>query len=353
MDIEKTLLELKPKIDTRIEKYIARSASKKYAEFAGGKASFSHDLGAIENALLKPIWDLLDRGGKRWRPALFLFVVEALGRNPDDYLDFAVIPEVVHNGTLMVDDIEDSAELRRGKPCTHKTFGEDVAINAGNAMYYLPLKALSEHKELDKAVLEHVYRIYVEEMINLSLGQAMDIWWHKGNTEGLSEDKYLQMCAFKTGTLARMAARMATAFAGGTKEQEDALGTLAERIGVGFQIQDDVLDITLKDRDDFGKSFGNDIKEGKRTLMVVHAMQNAPKKDANRLREILDRHTSDRKLAEEAIVILEKSGSIEYAKVRAKELIENAWNDVAEVLPEGSGKDKIHALVEFLLERKR
>ncbi|MCK5233297.1 MAG: polyprenyl synthetase family protein [Candidatus Aenigmarchaeota archaeon] len=353
MDIEKTLLELKPKVDARIEKYIARSASKSYAEFVGGKASFSHDLGAIENAILKPIWNLLDRGGKRWRPALFLFVVEALGKNPDNYLDFAVIPEVVHNGTLMVDDIEDSAELRRGKPCTHKLFGEDVAINAGNAMYYLPLKALSEHKELDNVLLACAYRIYTEEMINLSIGQAMDIWWHKGNTEGLNEDKYLQMCAYKTGTLARMAARMAAVFAGGTKEQEMALGILAERIGVGFQIQDDVLDIALKDRKAFGKSFGNDIKEGKRTLMVVHAMQNAPKEDANRLKEILGMHTSDKKLAEEAIAILEKAGSTEYAKKRANELVENAWNDAADVLPEGSGKEKLHALVEFLLERKR
>lgn len=353
MDIEKTLLELKPKIDARIEKYIARSASKDYAESIGGKASFSHDLGAIENAILKPIWDLLDRGGKRWRPALFLFVVEALGKNPNDYLDFAVIPEVVHNGTLMVDDIEDSAELRRGKPCTHKTFGEDIAINAGNAMYYLPLNALAEHKEIDNAILACAYRIYAEEMINLSIGQAMDIWWHRGNTEGLNEDKYLQMCAYKTGTIARMAARMAAVFADGTKEQGNALGTLAERIGVGFQIQDDVLDITLKDRKAFGKSFGNDIKEGKRTLMVVHAMQNAPKADANRLEEILNMHTSDKKLAEEAITILEKTGSIKYAKKQAKELVEKAWNDAEAVLPESAGKEKIHALVEFLLERKR
>lgn len=352
MNIEKLLAGMKPSIDAAIEKYIARTADEKYAEFLGGKPAFSHDPGAIEQAMLRPIWDLLGRGGKRWRPALFLFVVEALGKKPEKFMDFAIIPEVVHNGSLMVDDVEDSADLRRGKPATHKTFGTDVAINAGNAMYYLPLKALTGHKkELGDKKLVQAYEIYTEEMINLSLGQAMDIWWHRGNTAGLNEGKYLQMCAYKTGTLARMAARLAVVLAGGTEKQEKALGILAERIGVGFQIQDDILDVALKDRSVFGKAFGNDIKEGKRTLMVVHAMSVAPPKDKKRLEEILNLHTPDKKLAEEAIAIMEKCGSVEYAKKKARYLVEDAWKSAGTVLPEGDGKNKIRALVDFLLER--
>ncbi len=352
MDIEKLLTEMKPAIDAAIEKYIARTADEKYAAFLGGKPAFSHDTGAIEKAMLQPIWDLLDRGGKRWRPALFLFVVEALGKKPEKFMDFAIIPEVVHNGSLMVDDVEDSADLRRGKPAIHKRFGVDIAVNAGNAMYYIPLKALIEHKkELGDKKIAQAYEIYTEEMINLSIGQAMDIWWHRGNTEGLDEGKYLQMCAYKTGTLARMAARLAVALAGGTEKQETALGTLAERIGVGFQIQDDILDVALKDRSAFGKAFGNDIKEGKRTLMVVHAIKNVPSKDSKRIEEILNLHTSDKKLAEEAIAIMEKCGSVEYAKKKARALVEDAWKNSEGSLPEGEGKNKIKALVDFLVAR--
>jgi geranylgeranyl diphosphate synthase type I len=103
-----------------------------------------------------------------------------LGKNPEDFVDFAIIPEVIHNGTLMVDDIEDSSEFRRGKPCTYKIYGLDIAINAGNAMYYLPLLPLIKNKEkISKEKLCKIYEIYVQEMINLSLGQAMDISWHR------------------------------------------------------------------------------------------------------------------------------------------------------------------------------
>ena len=89
---------------------------------------------------------MLDRGGKRWRPALFLLICEALGNDSDYCLDFSIIPEVIHNGTLVIDDIEDASELRRGKPCTYKIFQMDIAVNAGNAMYYLPLLPLMMQK---------------------------------------------------------------------------------------------------------------------------------------------------------------------------------------------------------------
>ena len=160
-------------------------------------------------------------------PRLFLLICEALGKKADYYLDFAIIPEVVHNGTLVIDDIEDSSELRRGKPCTYKIFGMDIAVNAGNAMYYLPLLPLMEKRtKLSAETLRDIYEVYVQEMINLSMGQAMDIAWHRGiaNADDLSEEDYLQMCAYKTGTLARMAARMAAVLAGADTELVEKLG---------------------------------------------------------------------------------------------------------------------------------
>ncbi|NIV44480.1 MAG: polyprenyl synthetase family protein, partial [Gammaproteobacteria bacterium] len=97
-------------------------------------------------AIAQPMWDFLERGGKRWRPALFLLVIEALGEDSEKFLDFAIIPEVIHNGTIMVDDVEDDSTFRRGKPCTHRIFGIDIAVNTGNAMYFLPLLTLIKNK---------------------------------------------------------------------------------------------------------------------------------------------------------------------------------------------------------------
>ena len=147
MNIEKFLEEKAPLIDKAIEKYIPRKFTKDAVLFKVDPPMYSYNLEPLNKAVADPIWDMLDRGGKRWRPALFLLICEALGNKADYCLDFSIIPEVIHNGTLVIDDIEDSSELRRGKPCTYKIFQMDIAVNAGNAMYYLPLLPLMAHKD--------------------------------------------------------------------------------------------------------------------------------------------------------------------------------------------------------------
>src|SRR3989344_2699159 len=126
MDIEKLLESRSKLVDRAIEKYIPRKYGKKAAEFAFGKTAYRYSLEAATKSLSEPIWDLLDRGGKRWRPALFMMVAEALGADAKKYLDLVVPVEIIHNGSLMIDDIEDSSETRRGKPCTYKIFGSDI-----------------------------------------------------------------------------------------------------------------------------------------------------------------------------------------------------------------------------------
>jgi geranylgeranyl pyrophosphate synthase len=278
-----------------------------------------------------------------------------LGKNPEDFVDFAIIPEVIHNGTLMVDDIEDASEFRRGKPCTYKIYGLDIAVNAGNAMYYLPLLPLIKNKEkISKEKLCKVYEIYVQEMISLSLGQAMDIAWHKGiaNADKLEERDYLQMCAYKTGTLARMSAKIAAVLADANEELTDKLGHFAESIGIAFQMQDDILDLTGEEFAEKKGGRGQDITEGKRSLIVIHTLKVADAKDRNRLIEILNMHTSDQKLKEEAIKIMEKYGSINYAKDFARKIVKESWKEVERLLPASEAKEKINAFAKFLIERK-
>ncbi|MEM3699384.1 MAG: polyprenyl synthetase family protein [Candidatus Bathyarchaeia archaeon] len=317
--------------------------------------SYSHNLEALNKAIAEPIWEFLERGGKRWRPALFLLIIEALGKNPKDFVDFAIIPEVIHNGTLMVDDVEDASEFRRGKPCTYKIYGLDIAINAGNAMYYLPLLPLIKNRDkISKEKLCKVYEIYVQEMISLSLGQAMDIAWHRGiaNANKLEERDYLQMCAYKTGTLARMSAKIAAVLADANEELTDKLGHFAESIGVAFQMQDDILDLTGEEFAEKKGGRGQDITEGKRSLIVIHTLKAADAKDKERLIEILNMHTSNQKLKDEAIKIMEKYDSIDYAKNFARKIVEESWKEVERLLPHSEAKEKINAFAKFLIERR-
>lgn len=261
---------------------------------------------------------------------------------------------VVHN-SIIVDDVEDQGELRRGKPCLHKIFGTDIAINVGNFMYYLPLLVLIKNRNKFKPeIVIRAYETYIQEMINIGLGQGTDIYWHKGKVKEINEKEYLQMCAFKTGCLSRMAAKLAVVLSKGSTELAEKIGRVAESIGVAFQIQDDILDITLtgEEREKFGKSFGNDIKEGKRTLMVIHALKKATKKDKKRLIEILNKHTDDLDEIKEAIDIINKYGSVEYAKKIAEKIIKESWSEAEKLLPESKAKSRLKEFVNFLIERR-
>jgi geranylgeranyl pyrophosphate synthase len=355
LDIQALLEEKAPLINKAIEKYIPRAYSKEAILFRISPPSYAYNLVPLNSAVADPIWEFLDRGGKRWRPTLFLIVCEALGENPEKFADLAMIPEVIHNGTLMIDDVEDASEYRRGKPSTYRTYGLDIAVNAGNAMYYLPLlPILEKKKELGAEKVSRIFEIYAQEMINLSLGQAMDIAWHRGlaEAEKIDENDYLQMCAYKTGTLARMSAKMASALSSGDDNLTGKLGHYAETVGIGFQIQDDILDLTS---DEFAKKKGGrgqDITEGKRSLPVIHTLRVAGTDDRKRLTKILGLHTSNQKLRNEAIMIMQNYDSIEYAKKKAETMVMQCWNEIEPLLPGSEGKEKLKAFATFLIERK-
>jgi len=354
-NVEEILEKYAKLVDERIEKYIPRRFTDKSLLFEIVPPKYRLDLEAINRSLSEPLWEFLDRGGKRWRPALLLLIYEALGGEPLEALDFAVIPEVIHNGTLIADDIEDSSEMRRGKPCTYKIFGIDVAINLSQAMYFLPMIILSEKRDVipqDRA--RRIYEVYIQEMINLSLGQAIDIAWHKGlvPADKIVEENYLQMCAYKTGTLARMAAKIAAILAGASEDAVEKIGRFAESIGVAFQIQDDILDIAGEDFAKGKGGLGMDITEGKLTLMVIHTLRNAVREDREEMLRIIGMHTRDENLKRRAIEIMKKYGSIEYARMTAARIVEESWREIEKILPPSEAKEKIKMLTEYLIQRK-
>jgi len=155
-DIIGYLGKKKPEIDRILEKYLPRQLDGRRLERIFGKPRFAYDEQALTQTLSRPIWDFLDRGGKRIRPALFLIVAEAFGGDSEKLRDFSAVVEFAHEGSIMVDDLEDKGEMRRGKPCTHRIFGEDIAINAGNFMYFIPLLTFMKSKDLDEKTIEEL-----------------------------------------------------------------------------------------------------------------------------------------------------------------------------------------------------
>jgi geranylgeranyl pyrophosphate synthase len=353
-DIKKILKNRSQQVDHHIEKYVPREYREDSLLFKINPPGYKLDIEALNKTIAKPFWEFLDRGGKRWRPALFLLVCEALGGDPKEFLDFAVIPEVIHDGTLIADDIEDSSRFRRGTLCTYKLFGLDIAINLSSSMYFLPLLVLMEKREkISCGKARRVYEIYVQEMINLSLGQATDIAWHKGLTppHEVSEQQYLQMCAYKTGTLARMAAKIAAVLSNAKEDAVNKIGRFAESVGVSFQIQDDILDLASEEFAKGKGGLGMDITEGKLSLMVVHTLRKADPSDGEELIRILSMHTNEEALRRRAISIFKKYGSIEYAKNFASEVVRKSWNEVDKIFQPSEAKEILRNLADYLVNR--
>jgi geranylgeranyl diphosphate synthase type I len=348
------LREWRPVVDEAIEELLPRVVDEEYLAAFFGPPTYAYDPEAIQVALADPIWELLDRGGKRWRAVVFLLLVDAFGEDPEEYLPYACIPEILHNGTIIVDDVEDGAEMRRGEAAIHHEFGTDIALNAGNAMYFLPLKVITHDPgDLDAETRLAAYEMLMHELNRTHLGQGMDITWHNEREVDITEAEYLEMCACKTGCLGRIVARLAAIVTGQSDAVEDAVANYAQQMSIAFQIGDDILDVehSLDQAGEFGKAFGNDIREGKKTLMAIHAVENATPEEAARLEEILWAEDNTDEEIEWALDLYRSTGAVEYARERAQALAERARTHLDGLDLEPEPKDKLAAFTRFVIER--
>jgi octaprenyl-diphosphate synthase len=299
----------------------------------------------IRACLNAPAIELVRRGGKRWRPLLLVLAARAFGR-ADGALGLAPLVEIAHNGTLIVDDIEDGSVKRRGGPAIHLMFGVDAAVNAGNLLYFLPL-ALIDSFDAPAAVRLALHSRFAFHMRRLHLGQAMDIEWHRRDDFVPAEDQYLAMCALKTGVLARASAEFGALAAGASLDAASALGRLFESAGIAFQILDDAKNLRAGLP---GKHRGDDIVEGKKSLPVILACGREA-----RLRVELARCFAAAKRkgieapeVEEAIGILERTGAVEASLEKARSLLASARAGIAAILPPGTGPGELEGLFAFL-----
>lgn len=259
-----------------------------------------------------PGLELLFRGGKRWRPLVMVLVGEAAGGTSAVY-DLTPLVELPHNGSLIVDDIEDKSEERRGNKSVHLIYGDDISINAGNLMYFLPTY-LIDKAEIPAEQKYRLYSAYAEAMRRLHCGQGMDIQWHNNHDYIPSVEEYFQMTRFKTGCLSSLAAKLAVIEAGGDEVLEREAGRVWEDVGVGFQVLDDVMNLT---KGNPGKMRGDDIVEGKKSLpMILHCTSHP--ETTEEIKALFNKAGSEGSIdnymsVEAAITLMEQSKSIKKA----------------------------------------
>ena len=350
---EKYIKENAKLVNQELETYLKKKSSSRYIESLLGRSSYEYDPEAMNKSILEPAWYLFDLGGKRWRPALTLLILEALGKDPKEFIEFAIIPEVIHTATLIHDDIEDNSSKRRSAPALHVKYGLDIANNLGDFMYFFPMVALADSPKISTEKKNRALSIYVKDMTRISLGQATDIAWHRGLLDPwkITEEKYLQMASDKTGVLSRFACELGAVIAGADEKTIEAVGKFGATIGVAFQIKDDILNITESELSDNKGGVGDDISEGKITIMVIYTLKHGSEQDRKRLIEILDMHTKGKKLIKEAINIMDKYKAKEYADKLAERIMKESWAAVDLKLPDSNAKSMIKELVEFLIHR--
>jgi geranylgeranyl pyrophosphate synthase len=303
---------------------------------------------------LQIMWDLLRRGGKKMRPVMMLMLADIYSVDMKRILPLAFMVETVHNSTLVLDDIEDQSEKRRGEPCVHLKFGIDNAINSGVLGMFLPAANSFDSKEIQSLPVNvqlELYRKYIEEMKNIHLGLAWDIYWHsnKYNVNTIpTEHNYIRMVESKTSVLMRIGFAFVS-IAGELPSTEKAkLEKIANYVGTSFQIQDDLINLESLDYAKGRGQVGEDITEGKITLMVIHHVNTTKNQ---RLLDILSMKTKDESLILEAIRLMVDSGSLKYADNVQKEYMAKAISIVESLNGDESAKKSFKAVLEDLLSR--
>ncbi len=343
-------------------KEIMASATKQPTDFAEYLNAFAAQVGDLVNAYLPsgshpdmdrylydPLKAYSKNGGKRHRPLICFAGALAVGGDVDRAMSAAAAIEHFHTAALIHDDIADEAELRRGEPCMHLTEGLGLAINAGDLALCLVNGTVVEDPLLSNDVKVRV----IDELIRMTRhtieGQALDIGWARDGRYDLRVEDYLTMATHKTAHYSGAVPLAVGAIVGGGTEAEvESLRAYGLACGLAFQIQDDLLNL-IGSEESTKKDFRSDITEGKRTLVVVHALQHSSERD--RLIEILSSKEKDPAVLAEAVGIMERSGSISYAREYAESLTAQAKERLAKEVRPSDARDLLASMADWFVHR--
>jgi geranylgeranyl pyrophosphate synthase/predicted secreted hydrolase len=321
------------RVDRHLKNFLPRTLNDNDLQKYVGPPTGKYEPAAYTSMLSEPVWDMISRPGKRWRPILALLLLDALGRNPEPFEAMVCsLAELCHTGSLIVDDIEDASLLRRGDQCLHLKFGQDVAINAANTLYFLPSLLIFNHPLLSARQRLDIHETMTRQYIRAHFGQALDLFWSRNLDETslgtwMADSlaaKILQMYELKTAAPVEGLAEAVAIVAGGGASLRTACRRFASAVGTAFQITDDVNGLT---RNGAKKTCGEDLAEGKLTYVLLRALERLKAGDGRRLQKII----CSRKLRRQAgalaegIELIRMSGAPAACREEAKTMLEEGW----------------------------
>lgn len=279
---------------------------------------------------LKPI---VAPTGKRLRPLLCLLSCEAAGGNWEKAVPAAAALELVHNFSLVHDDIQDRSPFRRHRPTVWKLWGEALAINVGDALLILACRAM---EKLPQDKLRECCRVLNEACLSLTEGQFLDLTFEK--KERVSLEEYMDMIKRKTAALIAASTQMGAILATEDRKVIEGFRRFGENLGMAFQVQDDILGLWGEEAVT-GKPVADDLRQRKKTLPIIYAMEKEPQ-----LYSLMTRAEWSEEEFAEALNLINQSGAKEFAQAQAHRFYENAVEELAGL---GYDSEAIQALMEL------
>lgn len=340
-------------LSNTIDEIIPENFEKDLLKMVIGRNGHFIDLEDINEALSKPMRQYLKVRGKLFRPLICCMCIEGYGGDPNRFKPILAVSEIIHSCSLILDDIADASLLRRGHPCSHRIYGIPRSANASSTMTFYAFRLFRSKKmSLDTKIILKLYETLLWEHYITSVGSALDLGWIKEKRNTIPEDEYIQHILFRSCSYTyRHAARIGAIVAGADDADLNAIFQYSSLIGIAFQFIDDILNLKPA-LESWGKTIAEDITEGKRSLLVLHAIKKATNEDRTRLLEILDGTVTDPLILKEAIDILEKYEAFEIVRKKADQYIDQACNIIQKTKISEEFKPLFVEFAYYVVERK-
>lgn len=288
------------------------------------------------------IHHLIGGGGKRVRPLLLLICAELCGyRGPRCHMLSAVI-EFIHTATLLHDDVIDQAQTRRGRISANNVWGNAASVLVGDFLYSKAFRLMAADENMA------VIRLMSATTNAMSEGEVFQLV--KCGDTGITEAEYLTIIEKKTAILMSAACAMGAILGESPQPQIDALARFGLRLGSAFQITDDTLDYTARE-EEFGKTIGKDLEEGKMTLPLIHALIHCAPQEGERIRRIIGSRSADAKAVGEIVSIIHRYDGIHVALRKAAAFIDEAKAALG-AFPDGEAKTALLTVADFVVQRR-
>ncbi len=279
-----------------------------------------------EVALINTVADyIIGAGGKRLRPVLLLLVARALDyRGPSHHWLLAAVVEFIHTATLLHDDVVDESALRRGRDTANAAFGNATSVLVGDFLYSRAFQMMVEVDDM------RVMRVLADATNTIAEGEVLQLI--NCNDPDTNEARYLEVIRYKTARLFEAAAQLGAILSGADRQSETAAAEFGRRLGTAFQLIDDVLDYSGVTAD-IGKNVGDDLREGKPTLPLIHVMAEGTAHERSLVRQAIEQgHTE---AFGPILVAIERTGALGYTRARATQEAEAARDALHAMLPHG------------------